>query len=136
RSVSRKCLATSRQRRGIDFIWNKIFDMINKELSSKVLTVGLQYRNHRGGIGGVIDGYSSYFEEFNFICTYGITTSKIKIVLNYIRSVIQLFIDLLKNKHIKIVHIHGAAKGSVFRKYFIFNISKRIFNKKVIFHSH
>ena len=84
----------------------------------------------------MIEGYSSYFEEFHFLCTYGITTSKITIVLNYIRAVIKLFIVLLRNKHIKIVHIHGAAKGSVFRKYFVFNIAKRVFDKKVIFHSH
>ncbi|GLB51558.1 polysaccharide biosynthesis protein [Neptunitalea chrysea] len=109
---------------------------INKSITSKVLTIGLQYKNHRGGIGGVIDTYSKYFESFNFICTYGITSSKIKILFNYIKSLFNTFFFLLLNREVKIVHIHGAAKGSVFRKYIVFNISKRIFRKKVIFHSH
>ncbi len=109
---------------------------INKSVSSKILTIGLQYKNHRGGIGGVIETYSKYFESFNFVCTYGITSNKIKIVFNYIRSLFETFFFLLSHREVKIVHIHGAAKGSVFRKYVIFCISKRIFRRKVIFHSH
>lgn len=110
--------------------------MINKEISSKVLTVGLQYQNHRGGIGGVIEVYQNYFANFNFICTYGITNSKSEIVFNFMRSIVNLFAILIKNKKIELVHIHGAAKGSVFRKYVVFNICKRVFGKKVIYHSH
>lgn len=39
-------------------------------MASKILTVGPDYRNHRGGIGAVIEAYSRNFETFNFICTH------------------------------------------------------------------
>lgn len=109
---------------------------ISKELSSSVLTIGSQYKDHRGGIGGVIDSYSRYFFPFNYVCTYGTSTNKVSIVFNFIAAIFKLFFLLTFNKQILIVHIHGAAKGSFYRKYIIFNISKYFFNKKVIFHSH
>lgn len=43
---------------------------VSADLSSKILTVGPEYRNHRGGIGAVIESYSRNFEIFNFISTY------------------------------------------------------------------
>jgi len=109
---------------------------IDKEISSQVLTVGLQYKNHRGGIGGVIATYEKFFEEFNFVCSYGITNNKFLIAYNFIAAIFKLVGVLLTNRNIKIVHIHGAAKGSAFRKYLLFKISKNIFGKKVIFHCH
>lgn len=42
---------------------------------------------------------------------------------------------LIFNKNIRVVHIHFAINGSFLRKIFVLNIAK-IFNKKVIFHSH
>lgn len=110
--------------------------MVDKKIANRVITVGSQYNNHRGGIGGVIDTYSKYFEEFNYLCSYGTTTNSVKITLNFIKALFTLVFILFTKRNIKIVHIHGAAKGSVFRKYIIFNISKRIFRKTVIFHSH
>lgn len=43
---------------------------------------------------------------------------------------------LLLNLDTKIVHIHGASRGSFYRKYFYFIISKYVFRKKVIYHVH
>jgi glycosyltransferase involved in cell wall biosynthesis len=109
---------------------------ISPQISKKVVTVGLQFINHRGGIGGVIETYSKYFSVFNFICSYGISENKIVIVFKFLKSLVELPILFIKDRNIQIVHIHGAAKGSFFRKYIIFSLSKYVFGKKVIFHCH
>lgn len=106
------------------------------ENSESILTIGLQYKNHRGGIGGVIETYSNYFKTFNFVSAYKPQKYKLLIIPYYILNCFKLAWILLTNKNIKIVHIHGAAKGSLVRKYFMFFISKYIFSKKVIYHSH
>ena len=41
-----------------------------KEIVHHILTIGPEYRNHRGGIGAVLEIYSRYFEVFNFISSY------------------------------------------------------------------
>ncbi|HAO08235.1 MAG TPA: glycosyl transferase family 1 [Chryseobacterium sp.] len=43
---------------------------------------------------------------------------------------------LLFDQKIKIVHIHGASRGSFYRKYIVFYISKYIFGKRVVYHLH
>lgn len=109
---------------------------IDKTISSKVLTVGVEYINHRGGIGGVIDSYSNYFSVFNFIATYKPQKYKVNVIFYFLYACFKLCGFLIKNSKIEIVHIHGAAKGSIVRKFIIFFISKYVFNKRVIYHSH
>jgi glycosyltransferase involved in cell wall biosynthesis len=109
---------------------------ISLEVSSSVLTVGSQYINHRGGIGGVIETYSKYFTVFNYVCSYGTSENKILITLKFLKSLLELPILLVREPSIKVIHIHGAAKGSFFRKYLIFCLTKYLFGKKVIFHCH
>lgn len=115
---------------------NNLSCKISLEVAESVLTVGSEYRNHRGGIGSVIETYSKYFSVFNYICSYGTSKNKIVIVCKFLKSLLQLAIVLKKNNKIELVHIHGAAKGSFFRKYIIFLFSKYLFRKKVIFHCH
>ena len=43
---------------------------------------------------------------------------------------------LITHRHVKIVHIHGASKGSFYRKYVFFLLAKYIFRKKVVYHIH
>ncbi|MFI2744576.1 glycosyltransferase family 4 protein [Zhouia sp. PK063] len=109
---------------------------IHNDISSRVLTIGSQYKNHRGGIGGVIDTYSKHFESFKYICSYGTTTSMFKIIINFLSAIYKTITCLIKDKEIEIIHIHGAARGSVYRKYILFKICKYFFNKKIIFHCH
>lgn len=110
--------------------------LITTLISKKVVTIGSQYINHRGGIGSVIETYSKYFTVFNYVCTYGTSENKIIIIFKFLKSIFDLAIMLITNREIRIVHIHGAAKGSFFRKQIIFILSKYIFRKKVIFHCH
>jgi len=108
---------------------------VNRQISEKVLTIGPEHRNHRGGIGAVIDIYSKYFEIFNFIPTYKSGSALYKIYVFFI-GLLKISYTLLRNRKIKIVHIQGASYGSFYRKYTCFLISKYLFGKKVIYHVH
>lgn len=112
--------------------------MLSGNISKCVLTVGPDYKNHRGGIGGVIDLYSKRFETFKFVATYPAEKSDniFSWVFVFIIGLLKLMGKLTFDRSIKIVHIHSAAKGSFLRKYCAFVVSKYIFRKKVIFHSH
>jgi glycosyltransferase involved in cell wall biosynthesis len=109
---------------------------LNNDNNYKVLTVGVQYVDHKGGIGSVIETYSNYFKPFNFIATYKPQKYKILILPFFLASCFNLIRFLYLNKQIKIVHIHGASRGSFYRKYIVFLISKNIFSKKIIYHIH
>lgn len=110
-------------------------EYLSSELSSKVLTVGPDYRNHRGGVGAVISVYSKYFEVFNFIASYRVGSVFYRIYV-FTLSIFKLFGILIANRGLKIVHIHGASNGSFYRKFMIFFISRYIFRKKIVYHIH
>ena len=58
-------------------------------------------------------------------------------LLSFPFLVVQFCFKLLFTHHqIKIVHIHGASKGSFYRKYVFFLFAKYVFRKKVIYHMH
>jgi glycosyltransferase involved in cell wall biosynthesis len=100
-----------------------------------VLIVGPEYRNHRGGIGAVIESHSLLFGSVKFIPTYR-NANKYVIPFFYSKQLLSIFFYLLTNPGIKIVHIHGASRGSFFRKYGVFLLAKYLFSKKVIYHIH
>jgi len=108
---------------------------IPSDLTSKILTVGPDYRNHRGGVGAVIEVYSHYFERFNFIPSYKPGSGLYKVAV-FILGLIKISYTLLTNREIAIIHIHGASYGSFYRKYIIFIIGKYVFRKKIIYHIH
>lgn len=103
------------------------------ELASKILTVGPDYRNPRGGIGVVIRFYSNNFEIFKFISTYKYG-SGISKVFGFLRALFQIFFKLLSDRKIKVIHIHGASYGSFYRKFIVFLIGKYLFRKKIVYH--
>jgi glycosyltransferase involved in cell wall biosynthesis len=100
-----------------------------------ILFIGPDYRNHRGGIGAVLSIYSKTIEPFNFIAT-NTYKNKWYEALYFIGSLFKLIFLLIRNRDISIIHIHGAKDGSIVRKYCICFIGKKLFLKKVIFHSH
>jgi glycosyltransferase involved in cell wall biosynthesis len=109
---------------------------IPAKVSEKVLTIGLPYIDFKGGISMVINTYSKYFQVFNFLSTYKRSNYKLVTAFYFPVFIIKFCKYLLINKQIEIVHIHGAAGGSLFRKSFVFIIAKYLFGKKVIYHSH
>lgn len=110
--------------------------MISELTSSYILTVGENYKNHRGGIAGVINTYSRFFAEFKFVSTYKPQPNKLLGIPYFFLGSLLLTYKLIADKKIQLVHIHGAAKGSIFRKYIILIISKYLFKRKVIYHCH
>jgi glycosyltransferase involved in cell wall biosynthesis len=108
---------------------------ISKDISSKILSIGPDYHNHRGGVGAVIAVYSKCYEIFNFIPTYKVGSTFYKTTVFFL-STFKLVSVLVFNRKIKIIHIHGASYGSFYRKFIVFFIGKYIFRKKVIYHIH
>ena len=104
-------------------------------IASRILTIGPDYNDHRGGIGAVIEIYNKYFEEFKFIPSYRAGNPLLRLYI-FIISIFRVCSKLITDKKIRIVHIHGASFGSFYRKYLIFIIVKFIFRKKVIYHIH
>ena len=114
---------------------NKLIEKISNNTSKKVLIIGPDYRNHRGGIGAVINEHKKLFIHSKFYCSYKVLSSWKSILYSLFKIILFPFY-LLFNSNIKIIHLHGASRGSFYRKYYYFFISKKIFNKKVIYHIH
>lgn len=110
--------------------------MISKTVSQQVLTVGESYKVPRGGISSVINTYSRHFNGFKFVSTYNPHLNKWKNIFYFLRGVVSLYHTLIKDRKIRIVHIHGCHKGSFYRKLIVLLIAKFIFGKKIIYHSH
>jgi glycosyltransferase involved in cell wall biosynthesis len=102
---------------------------------NNILYVGPDYKNHRGGIGAVLSIYSKNIEPFNFIAT-NTYKNKFYEMFVFFGALFKLFFLLLTDRQIRIVHIHGAKDGSILRKFMVCFIAKKIFFKKIIFHSH
>ena len=101
----------------------------------KVLFVAPNFKNRKGGISSVLQTYSNSIENFKFFPSALFQNT----ILNFIflPFLLLVFIGyLLSNPKIKIIHIHGASRGSFIRKYLFFLISKHLFRKKVIYHIH
>jgi len=41
--------------------------MIEQKISKQILTIGMGYENHRGGIGAVLETYAANIDQFKFI---------------------------------------------------------------------
>ena len=114
---------------------NTEFSTIPLNISNSILTIGPDYRNHRGGIGAVLEVYSKYFENFKFLASYKDGSDLYKSI--YFFYILFIFIQrLVFDRSIRIVHIHGATRGSFARKFICFIIGKYIFGKKIIYHIH
>jgi glycosyltransferase involved in cell wall biosynthesis len=101
---------------------------------NSVLYIGPEHKNHRGGIGAVIDVYSKHITPFKFIPTY-VTKSFFKQFVTYVAAVFKLIWFCITDRQIRIIHIHHASRGSFLRKSLLVLIGK-IFGKKVILHIH
>lgn len=101
-----------------------------------ILYIGPQHKKHRGGIGAVLASYATHIDDFKFIATYHGRYGGLQNIAFFIVSLLQLIWTLLRDRDIKIIHIHGASNNSFSRKYIVFFIAKFLFNKKVVYHLH
>ncbi len=90
----------------------------------------------KGGISSVVGEYKNAIHPFHF--QPSTTSEDIRITfLSFPFLLVQFcFKLLLTHRQVKIVHIHGASKGSFYRKYALFLVAKYLFRKKVIYHMH
>ena len=111
------------------------FKMIDKELSSKVLTIGCRCIPPRGGIAQVLWSYSNkVFESFKFIENSRKSNAFINMFVAFV-AIIKMITKLLIDKEIRIVHIHSASGVSFLRSTLFLKIAK-MFKKKVVMHIH
>nr|WP_170235045.1 glycosyltransferase family 4 protein [Bizionia gelidisalsuginis] len=103
---------------------------------NQVLYVAPNFKRRKGGIASVLELYSQKVGiNFNFYPSAFFQNT----ILNFLFLPFSLFyycFYLLFNPKLKIIHIHGASRGSFYRKYFYILISKTIFKKKMIYHIH
>lgn len=108
---------------------------ITKDLSEKILMIGVYYKhNAPGGMAAVIQYYSKYIENLQYIPSWKLTNI-IGRTWYAISALIKIIANSLFNKKIKIIHIHFAADGS-FRRMEKFLKAGKFFHKKVILHCH
>ena len=107
--------------------------MIADNISRKVLTIGVDYHNPRGGIAQVINVYSTIFSPFNFIRTT-VCGNKLTNLFVLIIALCR-FIGYMLFSDVKIVHIHTASYISFWRKRIFINLAK-LFKRKVVLHVH
>ncbi|WP_299819029.1 glycosyltransferase family 4 protein [uncultured Pontibacter sp.] len=109
--------------------------MLSNDISTKILNVGPDYVTNKGGMPAAIKMYSKLYNPFQFIPTY-FAKKGISAHILSLRQIFVIYMYLLRNTQIQVVHIHGASKGSFYRKYIIFLLSKYLFGKKVVYHVH
>lgn len=109
--------------------------IISKELSRQVLMSGVKYKgNHPGGISAVVQYWSEYIDGIRYFPMFK-EGSRISKIIIFACSYIRMFLTLLFDKRVKIVHVHTAAGTDFKRSTKVINLAKK-FGKKVILHSH
>lgn len=98
----------------------------------KVLFVAPQ--NTKGGIGSVLQLYSSSIENIEILYTYP-EAKTIPRIFYFGKSIFKLVYKLSTDGEISIVHIHTASRGSFYRKSIVLILSN-LFAKKTILHIH
>ncbi|MGQ1909051.1 glycosyltransferase family 4 protein [Marinifilum sp. RC60d5] len=101
----------------------------------EILYISPEFKNSRGGIGLCVNNYAQFMPTFKILVTNSFRSK----LLNFIYfpvCICHLFFKLITDKDIKIIHIHGASKGSFYRKYILFIMVRSLFRKKVIYHMH
>ena len=101
-----------------------------------ILFIGPNYKAHKGGIGAVLDVYARNIDPFKFTPSFDGNYNGLRKVGLYLQCLFRVFFRLSRDGQIQIVHIHGASKGSFYRKYLLFLMVKYIFRKKIAYHMH
>ena len=98
----------------------------------KVLIVAPE--NTKGGIGSVLQLYSSYLTNIEILYTYE-EAKTVSRGMYFLQSLFRLVYKFYSDKQISIVHIHTASYGSFYRKSVVLLLAK-LFVKKTILHIH
>lgn len=107
--------------------------IIPKAIGNQVLVIGVSKTTY-GGMAAVLVSYEKYFERKRFIPTWRLGSRLVKGLYAF-QAMIRCFLLLLFDRRIKLLHIHGAANASFYRKKVFVKMGKS-FGKKVIMHQH
>lgn len=110
--------------------------MIPQWIAERILLIGPDYKNHRGGIGAIIAIHKDQYAVYNFIPSFKPYKNNLLKSLYFIRQFIKISFQLARNRQIKIVHIHSSKRGSLYRKLLVACLAKLVFGKKTINHIH
>ena len=101
----------------------------------EVLYIAPGNQNSKGGIGLCVNNYSKYMSNFKVLVTHRFG-SKLLNSIWFPICILELLFILIKDRDIKILHIHGASRGSFYRKYILYIVARVFTGKKIIYHIH
>lgn len=114
--------------------------LIPQSMSEKILTVGTDHRNYKGGIGYLIHVYSQHFASFKSVTTHKLLNDnkfdKILLIPYFLKQYVLFLHQLATDRQLRIVHMHGSSYGSFYRELILFLTAKYVFRKKTIYHMH
>lgn len=110
--------------------------LVPRPIAERVLTVGPDHINYRGGIGGVMNVYARHFSVYKCITTHKPTAHKWQLIPFFLKQYGSFVNTLQRDKAIRIIHIQGSSHGSFYRKLLLFVTAKYGFGKQVIYHMH
>ncbi|NQX86550.1 MAG: glycosyltransferase family 4 protein [Flavobacteriaceae bacterium] len=102
---------------------------------NNILFVAPNFKKRKGGIASVLNIYAKNIKTFHFFSSAFYQNVRLNFLLFPI-NIIGLIGYLIIRRNIKVVHIHGASRGSFYRKYVLFLVAKKLFSKSVIYHVH
>ena len=108
--------------------------MIEREISEKILFIGIDYRRSKGGVPEVEQYYTRIFSPMKFVATT-VDGGKLRKAITGLAGVVSFTVRMLFDRTIRVVHVHACAGNSVARKGFFMKIA-RLFGKKVVYHMH
>lgn len=107
---------------------------MDRDIASKILYIGVDYRNPVGGIASVEYEYSKFIRPFKFVRTC-VNGGKLKKAAVACEALVNFTARMLFDRSIKIVHVHAASDASFWRKRIFIGIARR-FGKKIVYHHH
>lgn len=109
--------------------------VIDKDISEKILMTGDYYlHNHPGGISSVVQYWSVNFHKLQYYPIYR-TGGRLTKGWWFVTSYIRIFLRLLSDRKVKIVHMHTAADGSFKRNSQLIRMVRH-FERRIILHVH
>lgn len=103
-------------------------------MNRQVVYIGVSYRS-KGGIASVMQLYKNYFRNSLFFASRG--SGRVLLdACTFPFRVLYFIFFMMRHPGMRIVHIHGASRGSFYRKYVYFLVSRYLFRKRVVYHIH
>lgn len=107
--------------------------ILKQDTSRHVLFLGVSMKT-KGGMTAVLVSYNKYIENMHFIPTWKLGNKLIKSLYAF-QAIVRTLWSCIWNRHLKIVHIHGAANASFYRCKIFIKLAKKA-GKNVILHEH